>query len=136
MIPVFFYGLFMDKKLLREKELRPTEPVLAYAEGYKLNIGERATLTKSADKRAYGAVMALSKIELDSLYGESSVADYVPEEIIVTDFNNESQKVIVYNLPLEKLVGRNKEYAGQLAKTAMQLGLPTTYIQEIETFAN
>ncbi len=135
MIPVFFYGLFMDHTLLKEKGFQPTEPVLGYVEGYKLKIGERATLVKSSCQRAYGAVMALNKEELDSLYGESSVADYLPEDIVITTLKNESLKVIVYNLPLEKLAGQNKQYAQLLAKTAREIGLPKEYIQEIEVFA-
>ena len=135
MTSVFFYGLFMDEALLKDKGFHPTKPVLGYVEGYGLKIGERATLVKSTGQRAYGSIMALNKGELGSLYGESSVADYLPEEIIVTTFKNVSLKVVVYNLPLEKLAGQNKQYAQLLAKTATEVGLPKEYIQEIEVFA-
>ena len=134
MTSVFFYGLFMDETLLKEKGFHPSESVLGYVEGYGLKIGERATLVKSSGQRAYGAIMALSKDELGSLYGESSVADYLPEDIIFTTFEKESLKVVVYNLPLEKLAGQNKQYAQLLAKTANRIGLPKEYIQEIEVF--
>ena len=125
----------MDETLLKEKGFHPTKPVLAYVEGYGLRIGERATLVKSPDQRAYGAVMSLSDKELDRLYGEPSVADYLPEDIIVTTFKNEVLKVVVYNLPLEKLAGQNIQYAQQLAKTAIMVGLPKEYAQEIEVYA-
>lgn len=134
MIAVFFYGLFMDETLLKEKGFHPTKPVLGYVEGYALKIGERATLVKSPGQRTYGATMSLSKEELDSLYGESSVVDYLPEDIIVTTFKNEPLKVVVYNLPLEKLAGKNKQYAQLLVNTARALRLPKEYIQEIEVF--
>ncbi len=134
MTSVFFYGLFMDETLLKEKGFHPTKPILGHAEGYELKIGERATLVKSAGRRAYGAIMALSKEELGSLYGEPSVADYLPEDINVTTFKNESLKVVVYNMPLAKLTGQNRQYAQLLAKIAGEVGLPKEYIQEIEVF--
>ena len=61
MKPVFFYGLFMDETLLREKGFQPTSPELGYIEHYALRIGERATLVKIVGQRAYGAIMGLSE---------------------------------------------------------------------------
>lgn len=134
MTSVFFYGLFMDINLLKEKGLHPTEPIPGYAEGYQLQIGERATLIKSPGRRAYGAVMALDAEALDQLYGEPGVVDYRAENITVTTFDHALLQVVVYNLPKEKLAGKNSNYAAQLAKTARDVGLPQAYIQEIETF--
>lgn len=76
---IFFYGLFMDISLLQEKGLAPSEPVMAYVDGFGLRIGERATLVKEENERVYGLIVTLSSKDLVSLYGESSVADYVPE---------------------------------------------------------
>jgi hypothetical protein len=135
MISVFFYGLFMEEALLKEKGFYPTKPVLGYVDGYGLRIGERATLVKSIEQRAYGAIMSLSQEQLSRLYGEPSVADYLPEEITVTTFNKETLKVVVYILPVRKLAGQNKQYARRLAITASEAGLPKEYIQEIEVFA-
>ena len=125
----------MDKTLLINKGLHPTDPQIAYVDGFELNIGERATLVRSEGQRAHGTVMALDDDELIALYGESSVADYVPENIVVTTSEQYSLEVTVYNLPKEKLVGRNKEYAQQLANAAAEIGLPNDYIEKIEWFS-
>lgn len=133
---IFFYGLFMDISLLQEKGFAPSEPVMAYVDGFGLRIGDRATLVKSENERAYGLIMTLTNKELLSLYGESSVADYVPEKIEVFDSNNMTVEVTVYNLPSALLSGRNKSYARSLTVVAKNAGLPDGYINEIERWAH
>ena len=43
-IDVFFYGLFMDYALLREKGMNPVDRRMASVENFSLVIGARATL--------------------------------------------------------------------------------------------
>ena len=132
---VFFYGLFMDEDLLRQKGLNPESPRLAQVIGYGLRIGERATLEKSASERAWGCVIELTEAELDSLYAEASVADYIPEPLMATDSRGHPIAAISYILPMHKLSGHNPAYARSLAIAASKLGLPDDYIEEIETWA-
>jgi len=133
---VFFYGLFMDETLLREKGVNPLKPILAFVENFGLRIGERATIVKSDGERAYGLIMSLSEQDLNILYGDKSVADYIPENIIAINSSNESINVISYNLPLEKLSGQNKQYAESLTIVAKKVGLPTKYVNEIQRWIN
>lgn len=132
MQPVFFYGLFMDAALLRGKGVNPSDPIIACADGFGLRIGTRATLIKSHAERAYGLIMSLTDQELDILYSEESVADYIPENMTAITEKKESLDVICYNLPLEKLSGQNKQYAKSLAVVAEKVGLPSDYINEIK----
>ena len=132
---VFFYGLFMDEDLLMEKGLNPANSGLARVTGYGLRIGTRATLEASAGERVFGSVMDLSERELASLYGEESVADYVPKHLLAFDMQGNPREVISYILPMEKLSGRNREYARLLALAAQKVGLPDDYIDEIETWS-
>lgn len=131
---VFFYGLFMDEALLRKKGVNPLKPMLAFVENFGLRIGERATLVKADGERAYGLIMSLSEQDLNILYGDKSVADYVPENIIAISSSNEPINVICYNLPLEKLSGQNRQYAESLIIVAKKVGLPTKYVNTIKHF--
>ena len=131
---VFFYGLFMDVDLLKVKGLNPSNPELVCVEGYGLRIGERATLEASAGEHAFGSIMELDDEELAVLYGEKSVADYVPEQLVATGMQGKSLEVTSYILPMEKVTGSNSEYAGLLALAARKVGLPDDYIDEIETW--
>lgn len=128
---IFFYGLFMDEALLRKKGMNPSQPIIAFVDGFGLRIGERATLIKSNKERAYGLIMSLSDAELSVLYGDESVADYIPENVTALTEHKESVNAVSYNLPLEKLSGENKQYAKSLAIVAEKVGLPSDYISEI-----
>lgn len=128
---IFFYGLFMDEIMLKNKGFHPTKPVLAYVDGYGLRIGERATLVESSGERAYGSIMSLNHEELQILYGDASVADYIPENLIATTLKNEVIEVISYNLPLKKLVGQNKKYVRSLVAVGQKVGLPLEYIKRL-----
>ena len=129
---VFFYGQFMDKSLLKSKGLNPTNPRVSRLDGYGLRIGERASLLQSEAERVYGIIMSLSNEELNVLYSEKSVSDYVPELVTVTTENKEQIDVTAYNLPAELVSGRNKEYADSLAILAERIGLPSEYVDEIK----
>jgi hypothetical protein len=135
MQPVFFYGLFMDAELLLRKGLNPVAPEPAQLSGYGLRIGARATLEKSASEIVYGALVRLSDKDLKLLYGEASVADYVPQKVVATSFNGREIRAICYLLPIDKLSGRNRGYAASLAITASKLGLPEEYVKIIRTWA-
>jgi hypothetical protein len=117
-MPIFFYGLFMDAILLKDKGFHPSFAVLAYVENFGLRIGERATLVKAQGERAYGVVMSLSAEEADALYGEASVADYVPERLVAITLDGTPTDVWSYKLLSEKLTGQNLRYVKSLTEVA------------------
>lgn len=132
---VFFYGLFMDDDILINKGFKPSNKKLAFANGYGLRIGEKATLVKSASEISYGIVMDLNEDEIEHLYSSPGVSDYEQEQIEVTDKDGNTYKVECYNLPISKLSGSNKEYAKSLSIAAQKMGLPKSYIEQILTWA-
>lgn len=136
MRPVFFYGLFMDVDLLKEKGFNPATSKIALVAGYGLRIGERATLIQSNQEQTYGTVISLSEQELAILYGDESVKDYFPEKVTVTDTNGTTLAAVSYILPIENLSGQNREYAKSLAAIAKKIGLPAEYVTEIESWIN
>ncbi len=128
---VFFYGLFMDVSLLAEKGISPGTTEIGYVEGFALRIGERATLVRSAAGRAFGVMTNVSADDAKALYAESSVADYVPESVAVVLIDGSTAVATCYNLPVDKVTGTNKAYAGALWELANRLGLPEQYLAEI-----
>lgn len=129
--PVFFYGLFMDPEVLRRKGLEPREFTIASVEGYGLRIGERATLERSDGERVFGTVMRLSPEELDLLYSDESVADYVPVRLVADDMKGDRIGAISYILPMELLAGENAAYARALLSAAEKIGLPEAHLRTI-----
>ena len=131
MVRVFFYGLFMDKELLASKGIEPSEISAGFVDGFSLCIGERATLVRHPDSRAYGVTMDVSPEEVAALYAEESVADYLPETVVVELLDGARVEATCYNLPGDKVMGTNKKYAELLLTVATQLDFPDSYLDEI-----
>jgi hypothetical protein len=131
-VEVFFYGLFMDEALLRGKGLNPLNRRVAYVEGFRLRIGERATLVPSEGATAHGVVFSLTRGELDALYSEPSVSAYRPEVVNARTADGGSARALCFNLPAPPSAGeRNPLYASKLRELAARLGLPADYVSSI-----
>ena len=128
---MFFYGLFMDERLLATKGIKPTNVRLGFVDGYGLRIGERATLVRRPNGRAYGAMMDIAPNEATALYAEDSVADYLPEPVTVELMDGTEVEATCYNLPSAKVTGTNKDYAESLLEVAIRLGFPDSYLDQI-----
>lgn len=131
MAKVFFYGLFMDPVLLREKGLNPSSWLMAYVDDYALRIGRRATMVRKPGEQVYGALMNLSERELSALYAEPGVADYVAEKVTAVDMHGNRSEAVTYLLPEGQLSGVNKQYVEALTGVATKLGLPVDYVRQI-----
>lgn len=132
-ISVFFYGLFMDESLLVAKGIRPKFSKLGYVDGFRLHIGERATLLPAKDSRSYGVLMEIAKDQAAELYSDESVCDYAAEPVVVHLPNDNQVAAVCYNLPASKLTGTNPRYAADLLALATGLGMPESYLESIRS---
>ena len=128
---VFFYGLFMDERLLAVKGIKPSDVNLGVIHDYALRIGERATLVRRPESQVYGAVMDIAPDEAAELYAEDSVADYLPEPVIVELLDGTRIDAACYILPGDKVTGANRKYAGKLLDVATRLNFPDSYLEQI-----
>ena len=128
---VFFYGLFMEESILAQQGVHAEAPRVGCVAGFRLAIGERATLVPDPAAHAWGVVMDVDAADLKRLYAEPGVADYEPEPVTVTLRNGETIRALCYNLPAQQLAGTNPNYAQKLLALARQLGLPGPYLKEI-----
>lgn len=128
---VFFYGLFMDAGLLAAKGIVPAGARKGCVDGYALRIGERATLVRRPGSRAYGLVVDIAPGEVEALYAEDSVADYLPVPVIAEFEDGAREDATCYVLPGNKMVGTNREYAESLLKVAARLDFPESYLDQI-----
>ena len=132
-VRVFFYGLFMDEKLLRSRELHPHDLDNAWVEGWSLRIGQRATLVPDPHRRVYGRVMSLTMSELDRLYVDPTVREYRPVPVLARLERGDAIPALCYILPNPPDPSEhNAEYAGKLRAVARSIGLPNEYIESIQ----
>ena len=131
-VDVFFYGLFMDDALLREKGLNPEDRRLASVENFRLVVGARATLVPCAGATAYGVLFSLSRGEVDALYSEDSVSAYRPEAVAAQLPDGRFVPALCFNLPAPPSADeRNPQYASKLRELAQRIGLPHAYVSSI-----
>ena len=131
-VDVFFYGLFMDPDLLREKGIVPTAVELASVEGYALRIGQRAALVASGGSRVHGVVMSLTLADLERLYSEPGVAAYRPQAVLAQLASGGVIAALCYNLPEPPAPGEhNTEYFVKLRVIGRKVGLPADYVESL-----
>lgn len=131
-VDVFFYGLFMDQDLLREKRLAPENVELASVTGYALQIGRRAGLVRRESETVFGTVMALTPAEIARLYGEGGFQDYKPIPVLARRKDGSLTPALCYNLPVPPATNeRNADYARRLKAVGQKVGLPEEYLQSI-----
>lgn len=128
----FFYGLFMDRDILRESQVVAANPRRAYVNGYALRIGRRATLVPASESRAYGMLFALTHRELESLYSAPGLEIYRPEAVLAHSLEGETWPALCYNLPESPRSDEtNEEYAGRLRIVLSRLDFPPEYVASV-----
>ena len=131
-IDVFFYGLFMDERLLLEKGVNPIDRRLAELENFQLVITRRASLVPAESQVVHGVVFSLTHDEIDSLYADPSVSMYRPEAVLARLSDGNSIPCLCFNLPRVNTTDqRNADYAAKLRTLATRLNLPDSYVQTI-----
>lgn len=124
---IFFYGLFMDERVLREKGIQPHASRKAVLNGYRLTIGERAMLFPDPSSQAFGMVHVLTERETNLLYAEPGLDMYRPETVIATFEDGSTRAVTTFNLQQTTTEAKfNVEYAKKLKSILEHLGFPTT----------
>ena len=132
-IDLFFYGLFMDEALLREKGISPENGRIASVDNYSLIIGARATLVPCTNGIVHGVVFSLTHGEVDALYSEASVNEYRPEAVLARLADGSMIPALCFNLPkLPSANERNPEYVAKLRQLADRIGLPPGYVSFIQ----
>ena len=131
-VNVFFYGLFMDERLLREKGLNPQNRRMAFVENVSLVVGARASLVRSHGSRVYGVLFSLEQHEVDMLYSDDSVSAYRPERVVANLADGGVASALCYNLPTPQTEDRNPQYVSKLRSLAENIGLPQSYVSSIQ----
>ena len=129
---VFFYGLFMDEALLKQKGISVTGQQKGYLEDHTIHISERATLVRSYGNRVYGIVMEISNNDVQRLYSETGVSDYQPEELCIVNEKGDTVHAVCYILPKPEGRSLNVRYAKDLLELAKSKGFPDDYLAVIE----
>ena len=85
-IGVFFYGSYMNLRVLADVGLRPQRHEVACLRGFDIRIAPLANVVRSERHTVYGILTAATHAELDRLYAHAREVlggVYLPEAVIV-----------------------------------------------------
>ena len=126
---VFFYGLYMDPEILKSKGVNPRNPRLGIAKGYKLRVGQMATLLRDEESEAYGIIYSLTHAEINSLYWGAGLDTYISEALHIETENGKSIAALCCNLLIPpKENESNPEYYAKLVECMKKYNVPTPKI--------
>ena len=129
LVDVFFYGLYMDEEILLKKGVKIRNQRKAYVKDFVLRVGKMATLLRAEKKEAYGLVYELTHKEIDILYKDSGLIEYVGEAILL-QVDNKSIAALVCNLLVPPFKDdKNEQYVEKLllCMNKYKLPLPKEY---------
>jgi hypothetical protein len=129
---IFFYGLFMDEAVLRNKGVSPLRPRQAVVPGYRLQIGQRALLVPQFGAQAFGMVFALTNREIESLYAAPDLERYRPQSVTASFADGTFAAVTIFNLSEAHATSEpNPDYVEKLRVVFERLGFPTDVLRSI-----
>src|SRR5919198_2892435 len=96
---VFFYGSFINRRVLAEVGFVPEEVRVARLWGFDIRIGPLANLVPSERGCVWGVLCRASHAELARLYGQAWVGTYLPEAVLVEDSDGALVPALCYIAP-------------------------------------
>ena len=131
-VDVFFYGAYMDPDILAANGGKPRQQRLAKLPGYRLRLGEKATLLESPTDNAVGCVYSLYPREIQQLY--AAHPDYHPitdaTVLLTSGFMASVMLMILSEAPSEHI--RNVDYIRKMQQILRRLGFGEEDINRVD----
>ena len=148
-IATFFYGSFMDWRVLRSLKILVHGSMPAMLPGFRIELRPRVNLRVSDRDVVYGAVMHLTRAELARLYDLSpreliargvpvpdgpEPATYQPEPVMVKLRDGSWRTALCYVAEAQTPGTPSSEYVESVIAAARALDLPQWYVDHLGTF--
>jgi Gamma-glutamyl cyclotransferase, AIG2-like len=134
---VFFYGTFMNVRVLAEHGVTVSQSIPARLSGVELMIRPRVNLVVSDRSCAYGGLVSITHEDLAQLYRD--LADrfgltYVPEAVLAETRDGLVRPALCYFADEMPEAAADPGYVRQLAQCVRDLGHPEWYALHVESF--
>lgn len=133
---IFFYGTFMDPKILADYGISSAVVIPARVSGYELRIRPRVNLVRSDSALVYGSLFKLTHDEIRKLYANLEQAfglKYLPEAVLTESLNGNFRPALCCIAPYMEDSEPKIEYLRQMATAVRTIGLPEYYAVQIES---
>jgi hypothetical protein len=133
MVDVFFYGSYMNPKVLAEAGLAPERFDVARLDGYDIRIAPRANLVRAPGCSVYGLLTQATHDELARLYAHAKDVlgeTYLPYPVVV--HTPEAQvPALCYIATAMAARAPDPAYVDRIVAPAREHGFPDWYIERL-----
>ena len=136
-VDVFFYGSFINRRVLADHGLVPTDVRVARLPDFDITIWPLANLHAAPGRGAYGILVAATHDELARLYdyAERGLGGrYLPQAVIVELLDRGQLPAPCYIAPSLRPAPATAEYVERIVGPARELGFPADYIAHLDSF--
>ena len=136
-VVTFFYGSYMNPRVLREVDLVPERMEVARLPGFDIEIGPLANLLPSDQHTVYGILATATHAELDRLYAHAREVlggIYLPYPVSAYTESGRIELALCYIAPRMKAAPASADYVGRIVEPARNYGFPSWYIERLESF--
>ncbi len=136
-VPVFFYGSYINPKVLAEVDLIPERFTVARLPGFDIHIGPLANLRPSPADTVYGVIAEATHDELDRLYTHARDVlggVYRPEAVVCHDDAGRLHPALCYLADDLGTAPPAPDYVDRIVEPARAFGFPAWYVERLESF--
>lgn len=131
----FFYGAYMNLKVLKSLNVIPEKYEVAKLNGFDISIKPRANVLPSSQQCVYGIIAKISHDELNRLYAPNALGEmYLPQAVLVETLDGKWVSVICYIVPVMEPKEPTYDYVDKIITPAKELNFPEWYIKRLEDF--
>jgi hypothetical protein len=121
----------MDAEVLARFGVVPGRLQQGHLDGYRIQIGQKATLLPDSGATVHGILAYVHPHELETLYSAEDLSAYHPIHVLAQVMEGGHVQAVCY-IAEEDSLPLDREYGFKLAQLARKLGLPTDYCRELE----
>jgi hypothetical protein len=133
-VRVFFYGSFINRRVLAEGGFVPERVEAARLWGFDIRIQPLASLVRSDRHCVYGILCEATHAELARLYGQAWVGTYLPEAVLVEGEGGRLLPALCYLAPSPPVAPAAGDYLDRIIGPAREYGFPEWYLARLESF--
>jgi hypothetical protein len=133
----FFYGSYMNRRVLAEVDLEPGRFEAARLSGFDIRIAPRANLVRSDADTVYGVLATATHAELERLYAHARDVlgeTYLPEAVLAQSLDGRWQPALCYIASAMEPHRAAPAYVDRILVPARELGFPAWYLSRLEAF--
>lgn len=133
----FFYGSYINLKVLNEIDLVPEQYEVAKLSGFDIQIQPLANLIRSDRHCVYGTIATATHEELKRLYAHAEHVlggVYLPEAVLTETQDGQWKPALCYIAPSIDPQPATHDYIDRIVSPAKEYGFPTWYIERLDRF--